>query len=96
MKKILLGLVLTIMSSMSFAGDKGNGGGVHLCPNKINMYDVFEAENRYGWDLYRGGVTTDLLIGMIFQETFSSKVSSTKGCPHLISRPSICTKLYIN
>ncbi len=70
MKKIVLLLTL-LLSVASFAGDKGNGGGVHLCPNKISMYDVFEAESRYGLDIYRGGVTTQDYINRAMAKVYN-------------------------
>ena len=33
MKKLILGLLLSIISFAIFAGDKGNGGGAYYCQN---------------------------------------------------------------
>lgn len=48
MKTFLLSSLL-MMSSLAFAGDRGNGGGVHLCDDgKIEMYDIYEGFTRHG------------------------------------------------
>ncbi len=53
MKKTIaiLGTMLTLTA---FAGDKGNGGGVHLCPgNRVEMYDLYEGVTRFNFTLPR-------------------------------------------
>lgn len=48
MKSILL-IGSLLLSSLTFAGEKGNGGGVHLCPSlgTVEMYDLYEGYARY-------------------------------------------------
>ena len=48
MKSLILGLL--VLSTSAFAGKEGgNGGGVHLCPqrNSIEVYDLYEGFTRY-------------------------------------------------
>ena len=45
MKKLILGTIIATTALTASAGDKGNGGGVHYCPNsekKIEVYDLYE------------------------------------------------------
>lgn len=46
MTKFLL-LSLLLFCSQSYAKEGGNGGGVIICPNKIELYDFYEAKNTY-------------------------------------------------
>lgn len=47
--KVLILLSTLFFASSIFAGDKGNGGGAHICPNEgtIQMYDLYEGYTRY-------------------------------------------------
>lgn len=51
MSRCLLGTLLALSSTMTFAGQEGHGGGVHYCPGKnveVEFYDLYEA--REVWD----------------------------------------------
>jgi hypothetical protein len=61
MKNLLI--VGTLLLSMnSFAGnEKGNGGGVHYCENQTTqeLYDIYEAQARFGYKLINNKLSVD-------------------------------------
>jgi hypothetical protein len=50
MKSAFLLLALTLSFS-SFAKEGGNGGGVHVCGNKVELYDFFESRSQEGHNI---------------------------------------------
>ncbi len=46
MKKTL-GIILALTAFASYAKEGGNGGGGHVCADKVEMYDLFEARERF-------------------------------------------------
>lgn len=43
----LLSLSVVALSLNAFAGDKGHGGGGHVCGDSVELYDFFEGRNPY-------------------------------------------------
>lgn len=60
---VLFIVFLSLLSLAAVASDKGNGGGVHLCPNnKIQFYDLYEGYTRYNFQLPESNLPIDAYI----------------------------------
>lgn len=48
MKKLLLIVISLATLNSLYASDKGNGGGGHVCPESVEVYDLYEGRERFG------------------------------------------------
>lgn len=49
--KIFISLLLVLSFNTFARNEKGNGGGVHYCENKVTVYDLYEGRVRYDIDV---------------------------------------------
>lgn len=53
MKSLVLPFLALMSMSQAFASDKGNGGGGHVCPGDVEVYDLYEGRVRFDLNTIR-------------------------------------------